>query len=134
VSIFLLTNPDRVKRLIDKSKADDDQIFQSLIEEVSAAIAQRLNRHILIEERTEFYDVDKGAQAGQLWGYPFDLSKTFEVFNDSARNFGSTTEITGANLIKYNRTGMIEFDHISLSHGRQTLKVTYTGGHSQINQ
>jgi len=128
MAIIPWTNIDRVKRLIDKTQPDDDAILTALIEEFSSAFEIMIRRHVEKKERTEYYDAEAGQTTLILKGYPIDTGETFEIYNDTARDFGSSSLISSDSYSISQNTGLITFDRITLYDGPGVVKVVYTGG------
>lgn len=130
-----LTTIARVKGLMDIEGSGDEaekleDILRQIIHSVSKSIENSpyFDRHIKSEQRSEQFDVEYAQGILSLKGYPINGSADFKVWSDSLRAFGDSTLLDSANYYVDEESGIIKFDKHTLTEGRGTLKVQYTGG------
>lgn len=120
-----ITTLANVKELlsIPTSTTGDDLRIQSFVLAVSAVIEKHLMRSLHIEERTQYFDVERSNKVFYLEAYPISA---IAVYNDYGRDF--TTAIDEENYTIRSGKGRIVIDKHSLAEGYDALKVVYTGG------
>jgi len=125
-----LTNIHRVKQLIVYEGIVDDKIFTQIINAVSKAIEKSplFDRYIEKKERTEQFDTEYDQRIFVVKGVPIDTDQTFKIWHDTAREWGSGTEIDTDNYYVEAETGRIKMDRYTVSAGDGSLKIQYTGG------
>lgn len=120
-----LTTITRVKTHLAKVDSSYDALLGNLITSTSAMVEKYLRRHAQATSRTEYYHVDPFCRAIFLRGVP--ITSITSVYNDSEREYGSSTLISSDDYGYVGRTGEVSFDYY-LECGTEAVKITYTGG------
>lgn len=122
---MLITTLANVKQLlsIETSNTGDDVRIQSFVLAVSATIEKHLMRSLHIEERIQYFDVDRSSKEFYLKAYPITA---IAVYNDYGREYA--TAIDSDNYSIRSGSGRLVIDKQSLTEGFDALKIVYTGG------
>lgn len=121
-----LTTEARVLTILGEGLGAKEQaLIAMLISSVSARIESALGRGTLTQARTEYIDVAYGQRILQLTSYP--ITTVSSVYNDSAREYGSSSLVDDDDYAVVDTLGQVIVDY-DLIPGARSAKVTYTGG------
>lgn len=123
---MLITTKDNVKSLLKITSTDEDVILNAVVLGVSAEFENYMDRKIESTARTEYYDIQPGQKIFSVPGYP--ISAVAGIWNDTERDFGSSTLIDSTSYTFLGTQGQIIIDDYTLMDGAKALKITYTGG------
>lgn len=120
-----ITTLANVKELlsIPTSNTGEDVRINSFVLAVSAVVEKHLMRSLHIEERTQYFDVERSNKVFYLNAYPISA---IAVYNDYGRDFLSA--IDAENYTIRSGENRLVIDKQSLIEGYDALKVVYTGG------
>jgi hypothetical protein len=123
-----LCSLESVKRLVGKTKDDDDLLLVQIIRDVSSEVETYLDRTITIptSDIVEIHDIRKGEFKFYVSAYP--ITSVTDVRNDYDRTFAAATVITDTNYDVKNANGVITIDREILSLGTGVLQINYKGG------
>lgn len=122
-----LSTVDRVKLFgsIPGGTAYDGLLAQ-LLADVSAAAEALMDRPAEAKSYTDVWDVSPGQQIYFLRAWPVTAISTVKY--DTAREFGSGTELDSSSYTCDLRTGRLVIDGTTLTGGYGVLQAVYTGG------
>lgn len=117
-----------VKDYLTHKGDENNQILQTLISCVSMEIEDYLDRQATIPAtaQTEFFDICPGQQFLQVRAFP--ITSVTGVWNDSTREFVSSSVIDAADYYLDKPRGRFVFDKTFLYSGPGVMKITYLGG------
>ena len=132
-----LTTVARVKEVLGL-KTDDttkDALIAELIERVSKEITSRTNRSMEYGSYTDYYNGDGKSKRLSLINFPVDATATFQLYDDTARAYDSTTLIDPTNYTVDYDNGIVSLDAgIPFLRGYKNIKVVYAAGYHTIPQ
>lgn len=113
-----------VKLFLEKQDLDHDVLLTLIIEHVSSWIEAYLNRELLKQERTAYFDA--GRKHYYLSAYPIDETAPLTVTYGGIIQLKNTTYFVRAN------DGLIEFHNLSVPiyYDPKEIVITWTGGYS----
>ncbi len=128
-----LTTLARVKTLLEVKGDTLDTVLKQIIRSVSKAIENSalFDRYIERKLRTEYFDTDYAQPIVSVKGVPIDEDTAPLIYHDTAREFATGTLIDAGNYYVQAARGIIKFDRYTLSEGKGSLKIVYTGGLSE---
>lgn len=140
--VFALTSRAALKAFLGTTVLVRDTEIDGLILAVSGTIATYCSREDRIERRsrTEDFQVERGQRVWQLGAIP--VTSVSAVYFDTAREFGSASEVAASNYYTDLRRGLLELDYPlwwaeglegagpwpTAQPARGALRVVYTGG------
>lgn len=111
----------------------EDQIVQTLINDVCSWIQTYLGRNLVLSQKTEYYD-GPGCEMLMLRRFPIfvDNDNPLDVRVDSLRVFAAETAISNDNLIVEKESGCLKSFNVfgAFPCGKANIKAKYSAGYS----
>jgi hypothetical protein len=126
-----LVSLDRVKRLLGAGAGfPDDTLLGEIVEGVSAAVQNYLNRDLedTGSDVTEYASGDGVRRIYKLRRYP--IAKVASIHDDTARDFDSSSLVDSDDYAIDEDAGLIEFDYPRWK-GNRNLRFVYSGGYEE---
>jgi len=119
---------ERIKALIkiDADSTEYDAVLNALIEAVSQAAENYMNRNVENTTYTEYLSVYPGEYLFSLKAYP--VTSITSIYNDTTWQWASGSSVSTTYVNSDGDSGLLFFDTSSLVAGYNALKVTYVGG------
>ena len=123
-----LTNYQRIKTLIDIKGTTADNLLKQIVSSVSLELQSSplFNREVEFKERTKQFDSQAEQKVLSLPAFPIDKTLTTKVWHDIDRVFSS--ELDTDNYYIDEDTGLLYFDNYTISEGKGSIKVQWSGG------
>ena len=115
-----------VKSLLGITSNDYDTELGLLISAVSKEAEQFMGRALETGSYTEIFDVFPGQLVFALKAYP--VSSITSVKNDPTWDWDNADDMETDDYITNDELGIVTFYTNTLTHGRQALRIVYTGG------
>lgn len=116
-----------VKGVLEISDTSQDSLLTTLVNRAKGLVEEVTDRKILQQTFTEYHD-GHGEKAIYVNNPPIDTSQTLQVYDDTSREFGSSTLIDSTNLFIDAELGKIIREDAVFQDGIRNVKVVYTGG------
>ena len=116
---------------IKNTESGKEDFLKTLINSVSFRFDEFCKRNLIEAQRTEYYD---GDSRDSLFLNQAPIPMVNSLFDDTERDFGSSTQITLTNTILYEEDGIIRLfdDESKFVRGRQNIKITYWAGYKTL--
>ncbi len=118
-----LVTVDDVKLFMEKVDSDQDDLIELIIDSVSARIEKYLNRYLLKQQYTEYFD--GGYKTYFLHALPIDTTKPINVY------VSNVEKIVDIDVFVYSDIGAIKFPQDTET-GVKNIKAVYTGGYESM--
>lgn len=116
-----------VKGVLEISDTSQDSLLTLLVNRALGIVEEHTDRKILQATFTEYHD-GHGEKYIYINNPPINTSQTLQVYDDTSREFGSSTLIDSTNLFIDAELGRIIREDAVFSDGIRNVKVVYTGG------
>lgn len=129
---LVLINTVKTAMKVPVLQIEDDPIIDGIILGVSMDFQVQTGRGVDLIVRTEYFDVDESTNRLLLAGFPVAADPVIQIFQDTDRNFGATTEVDSEFYFLDLEEGVIDlFQQYPV--GIKTIKVVYTGGMAKMD-
>lgn len=119
-----LVTVDDVKLFMEKVDSDQDDLIELIIDSVSARIERYLNRYLLKQQYTEYFD--GGYKTYFLHAPPIDTTKPINIY------VSNTEQVLDSDVFVYEGIGALKFKY-DTEVGVKNVKVVYTGGYESMD-
>lgn len=122
-----LESRTNVKLYLELTTTNSDDLLDLIIGQISKRIETFLNRNLLKQEYTEFFDVKIHRRFFNLKSYPIDLNEDFTATQYDVE------DTVNSDYYVYEDQGMVEyFTERTHCNEPKCMKFVYTGGYEEI--